>query len=83
VVRREFVRDTLVQVIGTVVGGLLLLGCLKLGGLFGEVKWASVGKAALFGLISTYALLRIGIKFAEDALALRLLKDKFKRPQDH
>ncbi|HEX6689090.1 MAG TPA: hypothetical protein VF085_10570 [Solirubrobacterales bacterium] len=81
--RRQFVRDTLVQVIGTVVGGLLLLGCLKLGGLFGEVKWASVGKAALFGLITTYALLRIGIKFAEGAFALHVLRGKFKSPQDH
>lgn len=81
--RRQFIRDTLVQVIGTVVGGLLLLGCLKLGGLFGEVKWSSVGKATLYGLITTYALLRLGVKFAEDALALRVLKDKFRRHQDH
>ena len=78
VVRRQFVRDALVQVIGTVVGGLLLLGCLKLGGIFGEVEWASVGKAVLFGLIAAYALLRVGIKFAEGALTLHLLKGKFK-----
>ena len=81
--RRQFIRDTLVQVIGTVVGGLLLLGCLNLAGLFGEVKWSSVGKATLYGLITTYALLRLGVKFAEDALALRVLKDKFRRHQDH
>ena len=79
--RREFVRDTLVQVIGTVVGGLLLLGCLKLGGFFGEVEWASVGKSLLYGFIATYAVLRVGFKVAEGALAVHFLRRKSGRSQ--
>lgn len=82
-VRREFVRDTLVQAVGTVIGGLLLLGCLKFGGLFGEVEWAAVGKSVALGIVVAYALIRIGIRMAEGALTLHQrvneLKDRFYR----
>jgi len=69
-VRRAFVRDTLVQVIGTTVGGLLVVACLKFGGLLGEVQWGEIGKAVGLGLLLAFVLLRMGLRFAEEALVM-------------
>lgn len=82
-VRRKFVRDTLVQVIGTTVGGLLVVACLKFGGLLGEVQWGEIGKAVGLGLVLAFVLLRLGLNLAEEALAMhsrfRQVKERFQR----
>lgn len=81
--RREFVRDTLVQVVGTTVGGLLVVACLKFGGLLGEVQWGEIGKAVGLGLLLAFVLLRLGLNVADEALAMhshfRQLRERFQR----
>jgi hypothetical protein len=71
-----FGRDVLVQALGTVIGGVVLIFVLKLGGVIEGVDWSSILKAAgtAAGVLAAVAALLASKKLQDAVLGEVTLK---------